>query len=183
MLCENKILDLPRSWHLLHRKFPPELDEFDCGKEPLNRFLKHYALTNQKAESLRMNDHMNDHIEDRVVRYTCLLEKDKRGCYVKKIEDDWEIEGKFRIPKGSTFVLWETKSGRITILRVSLVMPERDIRTEAVELVNLFRVKVGKNRYYGTCKAKFLWGKRQIVSTEAHFTAFKNKTNFGFTIS
>ena len=23
MLCENKILDLPRSWHLLHRKFPP----------------------------------------------------------------------------------------------------------------------------------------------------------------
>ena len=23
MLCENKILDLPRSWNLLHRKFPP----------------------------------------------------------------------------------------------------------------------------------------------------------------
>ena len=34
MLCENKILDLPRSWHLLHRKFPPGLlrgteDEID----------------------------------------------------------------------------------------------------------------------------------------------------------
>ena len=30
-----------------------ELDEFNCGKAPLNRFLKHYALTNQKAESAR----------------------------------------------------------------------------------------------------------------------------------
>ena len=26
MLCDNKILDFPRSWHLLHRKFSPAAD-------------------------------------------------------------------------------------------------------------------------------------------------------------
>jgi GNAT superfamily N-acetyltransferase len=28
-----------------------ELDSFDCGKEPLNRFLQRFALTNQKANT------------------------------------------------------------------------------------------------------------------------------------
>ena len=30
-----------------------DTDEFDCGKEPLNRFLKRFALANQRAESAR----------------------------------------------------------------------------------------------------------------------------------
>ena len=30
-----------------------DTDEFDCGKEPLNRFLKRFALANQRAENAR----------------------------------------------------------------------------------------------------------------------------------
>ena len=30
-----------------------DVDSFDCGKEPLNRFLKRFALASQKAESAR----------------------------------------------------------------------------------------------------------------------------------
>ena len=30
-----------------------EVDSFDCGKEPLNRFLKRFALANQKADGAR----------------------------------------------------------------------------------------------------------------------------------
>ena len=30
-----------------------DVDSFECGKEPLDRFLKRFALANQKADSAR----------------------------------------------------------------------------------------------------------------------------------
>ena len=46
-----------------------ELEEFDCGSEALNRFLKRFALVNQKAETARTYVACEDH---RVVGYYSL---------------------------------------------------------------------------------------------------------------
>lgn len=45
------------------------VDSFDCGSEPLNRFLKSFALTNQMNDSSRTYVATNDH---RVVGYYSL---------------------------------------------------------------------------------------------------------------
>ncbi len=46
MTAENQSFTAVRKLDASH-----EVDAFDCGKEPLNRFLQRYALVNQKAGS------------------------------------------------------------------------------------------------------------------------------------
>ena len=48
MTAQNERLSAVEALHATH-----ELDEFDCGREPLNRFLKQFALANQRADSAR----------------------------------------------------------------------------------------------------------------------------------
>lgn len=48
MTADNRQLSVVQKLNASH-----ELDSFDCGKEPLNRFVQRFALSNQKAGSAR----------------------------------------------------------------------------------------------------------------------------------
>lgn len=47
-----------------------DVDAFDCGKEPLNRFLSRYALQNQKAEASQTYVALSD---ERIIGYYTLV--------------------------------------------------------------------------------------------------------------
>ena len=118
-----------------------------------------------------------------MMSYQCYLKRDRRGSYVAEIDEDWTIAGKIGLPKESTFVLWPMGTAKRNPKLLELVLPGEDLVTKAIILVKLHRTKDKGNRYFGQRKVRLFSGKKTIVSTEANFTLFENKEDFGLVVS